>query len=70
MDNIRYGRLDASDDECIEAARAVHAHPFIMRLSNGYQTQINDQGSGVSAGERQLIYVCPRAAGRPAHPDS
>jgi len=55
MDNIRYGRLDASDDECIEAARAVHAHPFIMRLSNGDQTQINDQGSGVSAGERQLI---------------
>ena len=55
MDNIRYGRLDASDEACIEAARAVHAHPFIMRLSNGYQTQINDQGSGVSAGERQLI---------------
>jgi len=55
MENIRYGRLDASDDECIAAARAVHAHDFIMHLSNGYETVINDQGSGVSAGERQLI---------------
>jgi ATP-binding cassette, subfamily B, multidrug efflux pump len=55
MDNIRYGRLDATDDACIAAAKAVHAHPFIMKLSNGYQTEINDQGSGVSAGERQLI---------------
>lgn len=55
MDNIRYGRLDATDDACMAAAKAVHAHPFIMRLSNGYMTVINDQGSGVSAGERQLI---------------
>ena len=55
MENIRYGRLDASDEECIAAARAVHAHDFIMHLSNGYETVINDQGSGVSAGERQLI---------------
>ncbi len=55
MENIRYGRLDASDEECIAAAKAVHAHEFIMRLSSGYQTVINDQGSGVSAGERQLI---------------
>ncbi|MEA4889518.1 MAG: ABC transporter ATP-binding protein [Clostridiaceae bacterium] len=55
MENIRYGRLDASDEACIAAAKAVHAHEFIMRLSGGYQTVINDQGSGVSAGERQLI---------------
>lgn len=55
MENIRYGRLDASDEECMAAAKAVHAHDFIMHLSNGYETVINDQGSGVSAGERQLI---------------
>ncbi len=55
MDNIRYGRLDASDEACVAAAKAVHAHEFIMRLPQGYQTMINDQGSGVSAGERQLI---------------
>jgi ATP-binding cassette subfamily B protein len=55
MDNIRYGRLDATDEECIAAAKAVHAHPFIMRLASGYMTMINDQGQGVSAGERQLI---------------
>ena len=55
MENIRYGRLDACDEACIEAAKAVHAHEFILHLSNGYQTVINDQGSGVSAGERQLI---------------
>jgi len=55
MENIRYGRLDASDEECIEAAKAVHADPFIRRLSHGYQTVIGDQGTGVSSGERQLI---------------
>lgn len=55
MENIRYGRLEASDEDCIEAAKAVHAHEFIMRMPQGYQTKINDQGSGVSAGERQLI---------------
>jgi ATP-binding cassette, subfamily B, multidrug efflux pump len=55
LENIRYGRLDATDEECIEAARAVCAHEFIMRLPQGYQTVINEQGSGVSAGEKQLI---------------
>lgn len=55
MDNIRYGRLEASDEECIAAAKAVHAHEFIMRMSQGYQTVINDQGTSVSSGERQLI---------------
>jgi ATP-binding cassette, subfamily B, multidrug efflux pump len=55
MENIRYGKLDASDDECIAAARAVCAHEFIMRLPKGYNTKVNELGSGVSAGERQLI---------------
>ncbi|HBP38117.1 MAG TPA: multidrug ABC transporter ATP-binding protein [Clostridiales bacterium] len=55
MENIRYGRLDATDAECIAAAKAVCAHEFILRLPQGYQTVINEQGSGVSAGEKQLI---------------
>ncbi|MHB1452932.1 MAG: ABC transporter ATP-binding protein [Saccharofermentanales bacterium] len=55
IENIRYGKLDATDEECIEAARAVCAHDFITKLPNGYQTVINEQGSGVSAGEKQLI---------------
>lgn len=55
MENIRYGRLDASDEECIAAAKAVHAHEFIMRQPRGYETAIQEQGTGVSAGERQLI---------------
>ena len=55
LDNIRYGRLDATDEECIEAARAVHADEFIQRFPNSYNTVINEQGSGVSAGEKQMI---------------
>jgi ATP-binding cassette, subfamily B, multidrug efflux pump len=55
MENIRYGRLDALDEECIAAAKAVCAHDFIVRLHKGYLTEINEQGSGVSAGEKQLI---------------
>ncbi len=55
MENIRYGRLDASDEECIAAAKAVSAHDFIMRQAQGYQTIIAERGAGVSAGERQLI---------------
>ena len=55
MDNIRYGRLDASDEECIAAAKAVRAHEFIMNQPEGYATEIKEHGTGVSAGERQLI---------------
>lgn len=55
IENIRYGKLDASDEECINAAKAVCAHDFISKLHNGYDTVINEQGSGVSAGEKQLI---------------
>ncbi len=55
MENIRYGRLDATDEECIAAARAVHADEFIRRFPDGYQMEINEQGSGVSAGEKQMI---------------
>ena len=55
MDNIRYGRLDASDEEVMEAARAVKAHDFIMEMKDGYQTQVNERGSRLSVGQRQLI---------------
>ncbi len=55
MDNIRYGRLEASDEEVIDAAKAVGAHDFIMRLENGYNTEVREGGSLLSAGQRQLL---------------
>jgi ATP-binding cassette subfamily B protein len=55
MDNIRYGRLDATDDEVMQAARAVKAHEFIMSLTDGYNTEVNERGTRLSVGQRQLI---------------
>jgi ATP-binding cassette, subfamily B, multidrug efflux pump len=55
MDNIRYGRLDATQEEVMEAAKAVQAHPFITRLEDGYQTEVNERGTRLSTGQRQLI---------------
>ncbi|MCL2548343.1 MAG: ATP-binding cassette domain-containing protein, partial [Symbiobacteriaceae bacterium] len=55
MENIRYGMLSATDDQVIKAAEAVGAHEFIMRLSDGYQTEVNERGSKLSVGQRQLI---------------
>lgn len=55
MENIRYGKLDATDDEVIAAAKAVNAHDFIMKLENGYATEVNERGSRLSVGQRQLI---------------
>lgn len=54
-ENIRYGKLDATDEEVIKAAKAVNAHNFIMKLENGYDTQVNERGSRLSVGQRQLI---------------
>lgn len=54
-ENIRYGRLDATDEEVIAAAKAVNAHEFIMKLKNGYDTEVNERGSRLSVGQRQLI---------------
>lgn len=54
-ENIRYGRLDATDEEIEEAARAVNAHDFIMHLEKGYETEIQERGSRLSVGQRQLI---------------
>jgi ATP-binding cassette subfamily B protein len=55
MDNIRYGRLDATDEEVIEAAKAVRAHEFIVEMENGYYTEVKERGSRLSAGQKQLI---------------
>ena len=54
-DNIRYGKLDATDEEIIEAAKSVHAHDFISKLEKGYDTEINERGTRLSNGQRQLI---------------
>lgn len=55
MDNIRYGNKTATDEEVIRAAKTVCAHEFIMQMEDGYQTQVNERGSRLSAGQRQLI---------------
>lgn len=55
MENIRYGKLDATDEEVIAAAKAVNAHGFIMKLKEGYETKVNERGSRLSVGQRQLI---------------
>lgn len=55
MDNIRYSRLDATDEEVIAAAKAVKAHDFIMSMKDGYQTEVNERGTRLSVGQRQLI---------------
>jgi len=55
MENIRYGKLDATDDEVVEAAKAVLAHDFIMQKELGYQTEVNERGTALSVGQRQLI---------------
>ncbi|MDD3692748.1 MAG: ABC transporter ATP-binding protein [Oscillospiraceae bacterium] len=55
MDNIRYGRLDATEEEIIAAAKAVHAHDFIIEMEKGYHTELNERGSRLSAGQKQLI---------------
>lgn len=55
MDNIRYGNRDATDEEVIKAAKTVCAHDFIMEMEQGYETEVNERGSRLSAGQRQLI---------------
>ena len=65
LDNIRYGRLDATDQDCIEAAKLVNADGFIRRLSNGYHTVIDADGGNLSQGERQLLAVARAAVGDP-----
>ena len=64
-DNIRYGRLDATDEEIIEAAKLANAHSFIKRLPNGYDTWITNNGESLSQGQRQLISIARAAVADP-----
>ncbi|OYO76217.1 multidrug ABC transporter ATP-binding protein, partial [Lachnotalea glycerini] len=57
MENIRYGRLDATDEEVIEAAKAAHAHHFIMTQPDGYQMTLNEETSNISQGQKQLLTI-------------
>ena len=65
LENIRYGRLDATDDDCVRAAQLVGAHDFIRRLANGYQTVLSGDGGNLSAGERQLLAIARAAVADP-----
>jgi ATP-binding cassette subfamily B protein/subfamily B ATP-binding cassette protein MsbA len=65
MDNIRYGRLDASDEEVYQAARAANAHEFITRLPKGYQTDVGERGGLLSQGQRQLISIARAVLAEP-----
>jgi len=65
MDNIRYGRLDATDEECIEAAKLANADSFITRLPQGYQTMLTANGAQLSQGQRQLISIARAAVADP-----
>ena len=65
LDNIRYGRLDATDEECVEAAKLVGAHEFIRRLAEGYNTMLQGDGDNLSQGERQLLAIARAAVANP-----
>ena len=65
MENIRYGRLDATDEECIEAARLANADSFIRRLPEGYDTEITGNGASLSQGERQMLCIARAAVADP-----
>ena len=65
MDNIRYGRLDATDEECIAAAKSANAHSFIRRLPEGYETMVTGDGANLSQGQRQLLAIARAAVADP-----
>ena len=65
MDNIRYGRLDATDEECIAAAKSANAHSFIRRLPQGYETMVTGDGANLSQGQRQLLAIARAAVADP-----
>ena len=65
MENIRYGRLDATDEECVEAAKLANAHDFISRLPQGYDTELTGNGASLSQGQRQLIAIARAAVADP-----
>ncbi|MEG2245283.1 MAG: ATP-binding cassette domain-containing protein, partial [Erysipelotrichaceae bacterium] len=57
MENIRYGKLDSTDEQVIEAAKLAHAHHFIKTLSEGYKTEINEEANNISQGQKQLLTI-------------
>ena len=63
-ENIRYGRMDASDEEVVEAAKLASAHSFIMRLEHGYDTMLEGDGANLSQGQRQLLNIARAAISR------
>lgn len=65
MDNIRYGRLDATDEECIAAAKLANAHSFVKRLPDGYSTMLTGDGANLSQGQRQLLAIARAAVADP-----
>ncbi len=65
MENIRYGKLDATDEECVAAAKLANAHDFITRLPQGYQTELTGNGASLSQGQRQLISIARAAVADP-----
>ena len=65
MGNIRYGKLDASDDECVAAAKLANAHDFITRLPDGYNTMLTGDGSNLSQGQKQLLSIARAAVANP-----
>ena len=65
MENIRYGKLDATDEECIAAAKLANAHDFIERLPNGYDTELTGNGANLSQGQRQLLSIARAAVADP-----
>ena len=65
MDNIRYGKLDATDEECVQAAKLANAHDFITRLPEGYNTMLTGNGARLSQGQRQLIAIARAAVADP-----
>ena len=65
MDNIRYGKLGATDEECIKAAKLANAHDFIMRLPDGYDTELTSNGANLSQGQRQLLSIARAAVADP-----
>ena len=65
MDNIRYGRLDATDEDCIAAAKSANAHSFIRRLPDGYNTMVTGDGANLSQGQRQLLAIARAAVADP-----
>lgn len=64
-DNIRYGKLDATDEEIVEAAKAVHAHDFICKLEKGYDTVLSERGGGLSVGQKQLLAFARTMVSKP-----